>query len=144
MTPQDRAFGVFHAATATGADEPAGLAIASSGGIAMVEGTAAIRQALLLLLSTMPGERVMRADYGCDLWRLAFAPDDETTQGLAIHFVRRAVERFEPRVDILRIDAFSDPLHTGLLTIELDYRVRATLATDRLTHPVAIAEGAAR
>jgi len=30
----------------------------------MVEGDAAVRQAIFLLLSTTPGERVMRPDYG--------------------------------------------------------------------------------
>jgi hypothetical protein len=43
-----------------------------------------IRQSLLLLLSTYPGERVMRPDFGCELLTLAFARNDDTTAGLAI------------------------------------------------------------
>ena len=34
-----------------------GLSLAPTGGVAMVEGHAAIRQSVLLLLSTFPGER---------------------------------------------------------------------------------------
>ena len=142
MTPPDRAFAFLHPTTEIGSGDPPGLALTASGGLAMVEGSAAVRQALLLLLSTRPGERVMRPDYGCDLWRLAFAPNDETSHGLAIHFVRQAVERFEPRVEILRIDAFADPIRTGLLTIELDYRVRASLSAEGLSYSVELADGA--
>ena len=53
------------------------------GRLAMVEGNAAVRQAIQMLLSTAPGERVMRPGYGCDLQRLVFAPNDDTTAGLA-------------------------------------------------------------
>jgi hypothetical protein len=38
----------------------------------------------------------MRPDYGCELLTLAFAQNDDTTAGLAVHYVRRAIERFEP------------------------------------------------
>ena len=62
----------------------------------MTSGPDAVRQSILLLLSTRPGERVMRPDNGCDLYRLAFAPSDDMTAGLAIHYVRQAVERWEP------------------------------------------------
>jgi len=68
-----------------------GLQLSPRGALALVEDEEAVRQALLLLLTTTPGERVMRPDYGCELARLVFAPNDDTTAGLAIHYVRRAV-----------------------------------------------------
>ena len=71
---------------------PTGLALSATGALDTVQGDAAVRQALLLLLTTAPGERVMRPDYGCDLRKLVFSPNDDTTAGLAIHYVRRAVE----------------------------------------------------
>ena len=49
----------------------------------MVQYNDSIRQAILLLFSTRPGERVMRPDYGCDIHRLVFSPNDDTTAGLA-------------------------------------------------------------
>jgi len=82
-----------------------GLQVTPRGRIEMVEGDESIRQSLLLLLSTSPGERVMRPDYGCSLRHLVFGPNDDTTAGLAIHYVRRAVERWEPRVEVLTVDA---------------------------------------
>lgn len=119
------------------ADGAAGLRVSSVGKIEMVEEHAAVRQALLLLLSTRPGERVMHPHYGCNLHRLVFAPNDETTAGLAIHYVRQALTRFEPRVELLRIDALraEDAILAGRLEIVLEYRVKATQRADELTFP---------
>jgi phage baseplate assembly protein W len=110
-----------------------GLRVSTTGGIDMVDGESSVRQGVLLLLSTRPGERVMRPDYGCDLYKLVFSPNDETTAGLAIHYVRRALERWEPRIDILRLDASQDTAEASRLEIALDYRVRRTGAPGRLT-----------
>lgn len=112
--------------------ERAGLQIAPTGRIAMVEDHASVRQALLLLISTLPGERVMRPDYGCDLHRLVFAPNDDTTAGLAIHYVRSAIARWEARIDVVRLDAERSEEAPERLEITLEYRVRATQARDGL------------
>ncbi|MCI0398268.1 MAG: GPW/gp25 family protein [Chloroflexi bacterium] len=109
-----------------------GLGLSERATIAMVEGEGAVRQSILLLLSTAPGERVMRPQYGCYIHRLIFSPNDDTTAGLAIHYVKRAIQRWEPRVDILRVDAGRDPEAPELLNIFLEYRVRATQRTETL------------
>jgi hypothetical protein len=98
----------------------------------MVAGDDSVRQAILLLLSTRPGERVMRPDYGCEVHRLIFAPNDETTAALAIHYVRRALLRWEPRIDILKLDANPDPNTANLLVITLEYQVRATRVVEQI------------
>jgi phage baseplate assembly protein W len=112
--------------------ESAGLQTAATGRIDMVEEVASVRQAIMLLISTAPGERVMRPAYGCELRRLVFAPNDDTTAGLAIHYVRTAIERFEPRVEIVSLDAGRDPERPERLDIELEYRVRATRRVDQV------------
>jgi len=104
----------------------AGLQASVTGGIHMVEEHASVRQAILLLLSTRPGERVMRPDYGCDLHRLVFWPNDDTTAGLAIHYVRTAINRWEPRIDLSRLQARRREEAPEILEIDLHYRVRAT------------------
>ena len=113
-----------------------GLGVSASGGIEMVDGDESVRQAVLLLLATRPGERVMRPEYGCDLHRLMFAPNDDTTAGLANHYVQRALARWEPRIQVLHVDANRVEQDPGRLDIQLEYRVRATQRTERLTVPV--------
>lgn len=119
-------------------DEAAGLSTSASGGIDTVDGHAAVRQSLLMLLSTTPGERVMRPDYGCDLRRLVFSPNDDTTAGLAIHYVRQAVARFEPRVKVLRIDAVRVESEPGRLDLVLEYCLRSTLERNTLTFNIGL------
>jgi phage baseplate assembly protein W len=143
-------------------ETPVGLEIGPAGGIDTVADDDAIRQSLMLLISTRPGERVMRPEYGCDLSRLVFSPNDDTTAGLAIHFVRQAVERWEPRVEVLRVDAGRvdaglaleeatrvdaekatqrDPNEATRIEIVLNYRVRATRRTDSVVVGVDLQEG---
>ena len=110
----------------------AGFGVSPQGRLEIVAGRAAVRQALLLLLTTRPGERVMRPRYGCELFRLMFWPNDDTTAGLAIHYVQRAVARWEPRVDHVRVDARPRPDGQGVLDVTLEYRVRSTGEEDRL------------
>jgi hypothetical protein len=112
-----------------GVEARTGLQISHLGSIDMVSEHESIRQAIFLLLSTRPGERVMRPSYGCDLFRLVFSPMDETSIGLAIHYVRQAIQRWEPRVTILSLDASRSESEAGLLVLELHYRAKTTLKT---------------
>jgi uncharacterized protein len=123
-------------------EEFAGLGLSPTGGMAMVADDDSVRQAILLLLSTAPGERVMRPAYGCDLSKLLFSPNDDTTAGLAIHYVQQALNRWEPRIEVLRLDAGRNEADPSCLTVELEYRVRATQHADRLSLSVNLAGGA--
>lgn len=122
------------------AEKHTGFRLSATAGIDMVTDDAAVRQALLLLISTRPGERVMRPEYGCNLHRLLFSSNDGATAGLAIHYVRRAVERWEPRVEIQHIDAKRSPEAPTSLEVILEYRVRATHRVDRLRVAVPLTE----
>lgn len=118
-----------------------GLALSSRGGVAMVADLDSVRQAILILLSTLPGERVMRPEYGCQLHRLVFSPNDETTAGLAIHYVRQALDRWEPRIEVQRLDAWRHPEEPEQLLIGLVYQVRATQQTESATFSLNLAGG---
>lgn len=123
---------------ADGTGPGTGLGTDSTGAVATVDGDDSVRQAIVMLLTTVPGERLMRPDYGCSLNRLAFAPNDQTTAGLAVHYVRRALTRWEPRVDIVDLAADPDPDLPERLVVTLVYRVRASLVTDVLELSLAL------
>ncbi len=120
-------------------EQAAGLQIGPAGRLEMIEEDASLRQAILLLLSTSPGERVMRPDYGCSLQHLVFSPNDDTTAGLAIHYVRQALERWEPRIEIIKLDAGRTQGAGERLTIELEYRVKATQRAGRAAFDINLA-----
>lgn len=118
------------------AEQAAGLQVSHTGSIQMVDEDSSVRQAILLILSTATGERVMRPEYGCTLDQLMFMPCDDTTLGLAIHLVRKALEQWEPRIEIKRLDAEYNKSDQARMDIVLDYRVRSTSSVDRLMVPI--------
>jgi phage baseplate assembly protein W len=136
--PRDRAWQFVHPDYDV-PDEEGGLRLTARRAIAMVEVDLAVRQSLLLLLSTTPGERVMRPEYGCALQQLVFSPNDDTTAGLAAHFVREAIERWEPRAEILRLEAEPNKFAGEVLDILLEYRVRPTRRVEVLVLPLNLA-----
>jgi hypothetical protein len=112
--------------------EGGGLLPSARGGIELVAEADAVRQSILMLMATRPGERVMRPEYGCHLFRLAFSPNDDTTAGLAIHYVKVALERWEPRVEVVELDAHRGIEHPSRLDIRLQYRVRRQAGLETL------------
>lgn len=123
-----------------GLDRPSGdhlgLVQGAAPGPGTVSDDALVRQALMMLLSTAPGERVMRPDWGCPLNRILFLPNDGATAGLAIHYVRQAISRFEPRVSVLDVDAAADPNEDGCLRVFLRYRIKRSGTVEALSFVV--------
>ncbi|MEJ3750442.1 GPW/gp25 family protein [Actinomycetes bacterium KLBMP 9797] len=108
--------------------------VSHAGGVRLISGTEELDAAIRMILSTMPGERVMRPEFGCAMWSLVFAPLTAATLGLIEQSVREALERWEPRVELDRVDAVPDQRNATVL-IELAYRVRATNDTRNLVYP---------
>jgi phage baseplate assembly protein W len=94
-----------------------------------------VRQGMLLVLQTAPGERVMRPDFGCAIHKLLFAPNDATTRGLAESAVREALLRWEPRIELMHVTALPGGDREELLVVSVDYRVRRTDSRFNLVYP---------
>jgi phage baseplate assembly protein W len=109
-------------------------AISPAGSVSLISGADELDAAIRMILSTVPGERVMRPDFGCAMWRLVFDPLTAGTLGLIEQAVREAVERWEPRVDLDRVAATADAPN-GTVRIELSYQVRATNDYRNLVFP---------
>jgi uncharacterized protein len=105
------------------------------GGVAAVGLEDAVRQAVWIVLSTAPGERAMRPDFGAGLADLVFAPNTPATHGLVASAVRDALVDWEPRIDVLDIAVTADPAQPTRLLVEIDYAVRATNSRFNLVYP---------
>lgn len=99
-----------------------------------------IRQSIQIILGTVPGERVMRPDFGAGLQALVFEPINTTTIALAQHRVEEALIAWEPRIDQLTIEVTADPPQ-GRLMIDIHYRIRATNTFYNLVYPFYLLEG---
>ena len=101
-----------------------------------------MEEAILLILDTAPGERLMLPEFGCGIHELVFAPDDSATVAAAVDRVRRALVRWEPRIDVLDVSATSGEEQPNLLLIRVDYRIRDTNSIGNLVYPFFITEEA--
>jgi phage baseplate assembly protein W len=105
------------------------------GEIALAKGERDIEQSIRIILETMPGERVMRPEFGCRIWELVFAPHDPTTEGLLIHYVEEALARWEPRIDLTEVRVSDDPIHDGAVLVEINYMIKATHDERSIVYP---------
>jgi phage baseplate assembly protein W len=80
-----------------------------------------IRDSVITILMTKKGQRFFVPDFGSDLWRIIFEPNDVVTRSLAKQYITSALRIWEPRVIVRRLDIVSDE-HT--ITIYLDLLVR--------------------
>jgi phage baseplate assembly protein W len=85
-----------------------------------------VRQSIEIILSTAKGERVMRPDFGCNLNRLLFSPNNGTTRALAAFEVQEALRSWEPRIDVIEVAVRAVSAEGEQLLIDIDYRVRNT------------------
>lgn len=100
-----------------------------------------IRQAILIIMGTNPGERVMRPDFGAGLNAFVFEPVTTTLLALVKTRVREALIDWEPRIDVEEVKVTTDPAERNLLLIEVSYRVRATNTLHNLVYPFYLQEG---
>ncbi len=105
------------------------------GQIAVVDGPTEIEQAIRIILNTSPGQRVMRPEFGCRLHELVFAPNNSQTAGLAERYVREALGRWEPRIDLEKVEVAPDEHNRAQLLIAVTYSIKATLSSRSLVYP---------
>jgi phage baseplate assembly protein W len=103
--------------------------------IALARYEDSIRQAIWIILSTAPGERVMRPDFGCGLHNLVFAVNSAGTAAQVASEVRQALLRWEPRIEALEVTVTTDANEPTRLLIDIGYRVRTTNNRFNLVYP---------
>lgn len=111
------------------------LQVNARGELALVTGASDIEQAIGIILGTIPGERVMRPEFGCRAWELVFAPNDAATRSLLTLYVRQALEFWEPRIDLLDVVVNEDPNEPSALLVEIQYEIKATHDQRSIVYP---------
>lgn len=113
----------------------------ATGRIAMSEHEQDIKESIRIILETAPGERLMRPDFGCGIHDLVFSTISRATVGLFESRLREAIIKWEPRVEILRVNISTKEAAKGKLVIELACRVRETNSEFNLVFPFYLTEG---
>lgn len=111
------------------------------GSVLMTEGSEDIQRSLEILVTTAVGERVMLPRYGCDLGDLVFESLDTTTKTLIADRVRTAIVLFEPRIELHAVRLHSESELEGLVSVEVEYSIRATNSRFNFVFPYFKTEG---
>jgi phage baseplate assembly protein W len=104
------------------------------GGIAMAEGERDVEEAIRIILSTVPGERSIRPEFGCDVHSFVFEGLEAATYGHVERAVRIALARWEPRITVETIE-FSTDHGGGTLLIHITYALQSTNSRRNLVYP---------
>ena len=97
---------------------------AANGGLAMSEFERNIQESITVILGTKPGERQMLPDFGCRIHELMFAPNTRATATLVAYHVEEALGRWEPRIEVTKVDAVPD--EAGVIRVMVHYRIKST------------------
>jgi phage baseplate assembly protein W len=108
------------------------IQIDDAGGIRMRSGEEDIREAVGIVLGTRLGERAMRPEFGSGLADLVFDPNDANLAGRIEFFVRKALERWEPRILLKEVRA--RPAGERM-EIDVRYILRRTNREDNVVVP---------
>jgi len=111
------------------------LQFSPRGQIALATNVRDIEQAIYLILGTMPGERVMRPEFGCRVWELVFAPHTPDTVSLIVTYVKRALRFWEPRIEVDKVEVQPDENDDGALLVVISYTVKVTHDERSIVYP---------
>lgn len=119
------------------------LGVNPRGMIALTNVQSEIEQAIILILSTPIGSRVMRPNFGSRLHELIFAPNNSQTMAEARRYVEDALGMWEPRIQVKDVEVSRDPEDKdgARLLIQIHYEVKATHDPRSLVHPFYLIPG---
>src|SRR5919197_1875740 len=119
--------------TGTGIAFP--LRVDAHGGVALSRDERDVEEAIAVVIGTAPGERPMRPEFGCGIHDYVFEAIDAYTIGRLDHEVRLALQRWEPRIDVLDVAVDTSDAALGRLLIEITHRLRETNDVRNLVYP---------
>ena len=112
-----------------------------SEGVGMVSGEQDIKQSLMILLNTSPGERIMKPDYGCDIRSFVFQETDNSHMHVLKDTIANAILNYEPRIKVEEINIDTENYLDVVNTIEIYYFIIITNTRNNIVFPYYLSEG---
>lgn len=91
-----------------------------------------VRDSIRVILSTTPGEQLMRPEFGAGLERLLHEPNTLATRARLRELVQEALARWERRIVVDRVDVWELPDDPSALRVDIGYRIVRTGANAAL------------
>jgi phage baseplate assembly protein W len=99
-----------------------------------------IKESLAILLGTIPGERFLHPNYGCDISELSFETLDLSLRTTLVDKIKTAILLFESRINLEKVE-FEQIRNEGIVFIHLIYRIKTTNSRTNMVYPYYIKEG---
>ncbi len=99
-----------------------------------------IQEAILIILGTSKGERIMRPDFGCDIHEMVFSSLNSATITLMLKSIQEALVLWEPRIDLLKVEADDEKANYGKIIFDIEYIVRTTNNRFNMVYPFYLRE----
>lgn len=68
----------------------------------------AISRSVRNIVMTIPGEKPFNPDFGSNVRNLLFENMDSISAGLIVDEIRTSIQNYEPRVELMTVEAFPD------------------------------------
>jgi phage baseplate assembly protein W len=107
--------------------------VGDDGRIAWSEGETNIREAIQIILKTEETERINLPGFGAGLQRYLFEPNTVATQTVIRDRITRALQLWEPRISIAKVDVQQDPADPQAAVASIEYKLVATQIEQRVT-----------
>ena len=83
----------------------------------------------------------MRSDFGCDLSALLYENITITLLTKIKGIIENAIVLYEPRIDLIDVDFHMEETNSGIINIEIIYKIRATNSRTNYVYPYYLEEG---
>lgn len=113
--------------------------VGADGRIAWSEGEPNVREAIRIVLSTEPGERLRLPAFGAGLRRFLFEPNTLATHTLIRQTIAEALKRWEPRIQVEAVEVQVDEADAESALATITYRLVATQVQERVSLRVGVA-----
>jgi phage baseplate assembly protein W len=108
--------------------------------VKLVEEDEDIKEAILIILNTAHGERVMRPEFGCGIHNYVFSVINSSNLMMIENEIKTALTLYEPRITVDKVSTRVDEREEGKLMISIDYRVESSNSRYNMVYPFYLTE----
>jgi len=98
-----------------------------------------VREAIKIILMTEERERLRLPDFGGSLGLFLFEPNTVTTRQLIKDRIKKALARWEPRINVQSVEVDPDPADSQAAIATITYKLIATQVSERISLTVTLA-----
>ena len=94
-----------------------------------------IRESILQILQTTPGERMMNPEFGSRLNELVFENNTDVLKSLLRYHIKAALDRWEKRIEVSGIEFPEGSPDENALPVKISYRIIRSQVEGNLVYP---------